>query len=82
MDRLRNEAIRGTTQTGRLGEKARKARLRWFRHVQRKDKGYIGKRMLEMELPGRSRRGRPKRRYIDAVKVHAGSWSRNTRYRE
>ena len=24
--------------------------------------------MLEMELPGRRRRGRPKRRYIDAVK--------------
>ena len=30
MDRIRNEVIGGTTPTGRLGEKARKARLRWF----------------------------------------------------
>ena len=28
----------------------------------------VGWRMLEMELPGRRRRGRPKRRYMDAVK--------------
>ena len=69
MDMIRNEVIRGTTQTGRLGEKARGARLRWFRHVQR-DSGYIGRRILEMELPGRKRRGRPKRRFMDAVKEY------------
>ena len=34
----------------------------------RMDSGYIGKRMLEMELPGRRRRGRPKRRFMDVVK--------------
>ena len=39
-----------------------------FGHVQRRDSGHIGRRMLEMELPGRRRRGRPKRRYIDTVK--------------
>ena len=30
--------------------------------------GYIGRRMLEMELPGKRRKGRPKRRFMDAVK--------------
>ena len=49
----RNEVIRGTTQTRRLGEKARETRLRWCGHVQRRDRGYIGRRMLEIELPGR-----------------------------
>ena len=39
----------------------------WFGHVQRRGSGYIGRRMLEMELPGRRGRGRPKR-YMDAVK--------------
>ena len=68
IDRTRNKVIRGTTQTGRLGEKAREARLRWLGHVQRRDSGDIGRRMLEMELPGRRPRGRPKRRFIDAVK--------------
>ena len=66
LDRIRNKVIRGTTQTGRLGGKAREARLRWFGHVQRRDSGHIGRRMLEMELPGRRQRGRPKRRYMDA----------------
>ena len=36
--------------------------------MQRRDSRDIGRRMLEMELPGRRRRGRPKRRYMDAVK--------------
>ena len=46
----------------------RKARLRWFGHAQRRESGDIGRRMLEMELPGRRRRGRPERRFMDAVK--------------
>jgi len=50
-----------------LGENIREARLRWIDHVQRKETEYIGGRMLEMDLPGRRRRGRPKRRYMDAV---------------
>ena len=33
-----------------------------------RESGYIGRRMLELELPGRRRRGRPKRRFMDAVK--------------
>ena len=37
-------------------------------HVRRKDGGYIGRRMLRMELPGKRKRGRPKRRFIDVVK--------------
>ena len=68
MDRIRSEVIRGTTQAGRLGEKAREARLTWFGHVQRRESGYIGRRVLEMELPGRRRGGGPKRRFMDAVR--------------
>lgn len=28
-------------------------RLRWCKHVQRRDSGYIGQRMWKMELPGK-----------------------------
>ncbi|KAK3543779.1 hypothetical protein QTP70_027191, partial [Hemibagrus guttatus] len=37
LDRIRNEYIRGTAHVGRLGDKDREARLRWFGHVQRRD---------------------------------------------
>ncbi|KAK3546787.1 hypothetical protein QTP86_001620 [Hemibagrus guttatus] len=65
LDRIRNEYIRGTAHVGRLGDKVREARLRWFGHVQRRESEYIGRRMLDMELPGRRQRGRPKRRSVD-----------------
>ncbi|KAK3563738.1 hypothetical protein QTP86_034462, partial [Hemibagrus guttatus] len=66
-DRIRNKYIRGTAHVGRLGDKVREARLRWFGHVQRRESEYIGRRMLDMELSGRRQRGRPKRRYMDGI---------------
>ncbi|KAK3556174.1 hypothetical protein QTP70_005567 [Hemibagrus guttatus] len=42
LDRIRNEYIRGTAHVGRLGDKVREARLRWFGHVQRRDTIKIG----------------------------------------
>ena len=68
MDKIRNEYIRGTAQVGKFGGKTREARLRWYGHLRRKDDGYIGRRMLRMELPGKRKRGRPKRRFMDVVK--------------
>ena len=67
-DRIRNESIRGTAHVRCFGEKVREARLRWFGHVQRRDSEYIGRRMLELELPGKRSRGRPKRRFMDVVR--------------
>ncbi|KAK3506655.1 hypothetical protein QTP70_012527 [Hemibagrus guttatus] len=37
LDRIRNEYIRGTAPVGRLGDKVREDRLRWFGHVQRRE---------------------------------------------
>ena len=68
IDKIRNEYIRGTAQVGRFGEKTREARLRWYGHVLRKDDGYIGRRLPRMELPGKRKRGRPKRRFMDVVR--------------
>ncbi|KAK3526100.1 hypothetical protein QTP70_015423, partial [Hemibagrus guttatus] len=39
LDRIRNEYIRRTAHVGRLGDKVREARLRWFGHVQRRETG-------------------------------------------
>ncbi|KAI5095993.1 sushi, von Willebrand factor type A, EGF and pentraxin domain-containing protein 1 isoform X4 [Silurus meridionalis] len=58
----------GTAHVGRFGDKVREVRLRWLGHVQRRDMGYIGRRMLRMEPPGRRKRGRPKRRSMNVVR--------------
>ena len=44
------------------------ARLRWFGHVLRRGTRYIEQRMLRMGLPGVRKRGRPERRFLDAVR--------------
>ncbi|KAK3511357.1 hypothetical protein QTP70_005279 [Hemibagrus guttatus] len=72
LDRIRNKYIRGTAHVGRLGDKVREARLRWFGHVQRRESEYIGRRMLDMELPGRRQRGRPKRSVGQMAKGQKG----------
>ena len=66
-DKIRNEYIRSTVKVKRLGMKMREGRLRWYGHVMRRDQENVGRKMMEMELPGK-RRGRPKRRFLDVVK--------------
>ncbi|KAK3567064.1 hypothetical protein QTP86_009258 [Hemibagrus guttatus] len=53
LDRIRNEYIRGTAHVGRLGDKVREARLRWFGHVQRREMltGFIHSTQTESPKP-------------------------------
>ena len=71
-DKIRNEHIRGTVKVERLGMKIKEGRLRWYGHVMRRDQEYVGRKMMEMELPGKRKRGRPKRRFLDVVKEDMG----------
>ena len=66
-DKIRNEYIIGTAKIAKLGDKLRNAKLRWYGHVQRRE-DYVGKRMMEMALPGRRKKGRPKRKWMDLVR--------------
>ncbi|KAK3542755.1 hypothetical protein QTP70_002773 [Hemibagrus guttatus] len=52
LDRIRNEYIRGTAHVGRLGDKVREARLRWFGHVQRRETSLEDCWMHEAGSPG------------------------------
>ena len=67
-DKIRNEYIRSTVKVERLGMKMREGRLRWYGHVMRRDQEYVGRKMIEMELLGKRKRGRPKRRFLNLVK--------------
>ena len=66
-NKIKNEYVRGTAKIAKLGDKLRNARLRWYGHVKRKE-GYLGKRMMEIAVPGRKKRGRPRRRWIDLAR--------------
>ena len=68
MDRIRNERIRGTTKVGEISKKVQESRLKWYGHVSRREDEYVGKRVLGMEVPGKRRRGRPKRRWMDNIR--------------
>ena len=71
-DKIRNEYIKSTIKVERLGMKMRKVRLRWYGHVMRRDQKYVGRKIIETELLGKKRRGRPKRRFLDVVKEDMG----------
>ena len=71
-DKIRNEHIRSTVKVERLGMKMREGSLRWYGHVMRRDQEYVGRKMMKMKLPGKRKRGRPKRRFLDVVKEDMG----------
>ena len=68
LDRIRNERIRGTTKVGEISKKVQESRLKWYRHVLRREDEYLGKRVMPMEVPRNRRRGRPKRRWMDSIR--------------
>ena len=71
-DKIRNEHIRSTVKVERLRMKMREGRLRWYGHVMRRDQEYVGRKMMKMELPGKRRRERLKKRFLDLMKENMG----------
>jgi len=65
---IRNDDIREILNVESVEEAAGKSRPRWYGHVQRMNEVRLPKKILNSELPGRRRRGRPRRRFIDSVK--------------
>ena len=71
-NKIRNKYNRGTVKVEGLRMKIKEGRLRWYGHVMRSDQEYVGRKMIEMELPGKRKRGRPKTRFLDVVKEDMG----------
>ena len=65
--RVRNDNTRERLKVENITERCRKARLKWFGHVMRRNQEYVGRMTLEMVPPGRRRRERPKQRWMDCV---------------
>ncbi|GFR71398.1 RNA-directed DNA polymerase (Reverse transcriptase) domain containing protein [Elysia marginata] len=52
---------------GSIKSKARESRLRWFGHVHRREQESNLRQVMDMEVPGRRPRGRPRGRWCDLV---------------
>ena len=73
LDRIRNETIRGTTKVGYISKKV---------HVLSREDEYVGKRVVVMEVPGKRRRGRPKRRWLGNIRNDCRRENRQGRTRK
>ena len=49
-------------------KKITEKRLKWYGHVRRMKEEHIVRRMLDVDIPGKRRRGRPNLRWKDACK--------------
>ena len=67
-EKIRKEYVKGIAKIAKLGAKIGNARLRWYKHVKTRKEDYVGRWMMEMAVPGRRKRGRPRRRWIDLVR--------------
>ena len=73
-DKIRNEYIRGTVKIERLGMKMREGRLNWYGHVMRRDQEYVGRKMMEMELPGKEEKRETKEISRCSERRYGESW--------
>ncbi len=69
-DKIRHEHIRGTTRVVQASKKITEQRLKWYGHVRRMKGGaqHIVRRMPDVDIPVKSRRGRSNIRWKDVCK--------------
>ena len=68
-DKKRNADIRKAVGVTNIMDKVREDRLRWYGHVKRKEEHSFIRRIVEAEVYGHRRRGRPNKRWMDRVKA-------------
>ena len=66
-DRITNEEVGRRFGVENLEQRLRRMRLRWFGHVKRRSENSILRRVMELEVEGRSPVGRPKKTWSKVV---------------
>ena len=58
----------GDFERNHKASKLQNGKLCWYGHIKIGEESYVGNRMMEMAVPGRRKRGRPRRRWMDLVR--------------
>ncbi|KAL6728321.1 hypothetical protein Aduo_010102 [Ancylostoma duodenale] len=67
VDRIRNEKIREWFGIATIADELRETPLRWYGHVLRANKETVCRVGLDLEVPGKRPKGRPKQRWLDTL---------------
>ena len=67
-DHIQNEHIRGTTRVVQASREITEQRLKWYGHVRRIKGEHIVRRMLDVDIPVKRRRGRSSLGWKDVCK--------------
>ena len=74
-DKIGNVYERGIAKIAKLREKLWNARLRWYGHMKRREEGYVGKRMMEVTVPGRGKKKAKEKVDGFGERKHGKGWS-------
>ncbi|VDO19781.1 unnamed protein product [Heligmosomoides polygyrus] len=69
LDRIRNDEIRQRFGVAPIADKLREACLRWYGHVLPASGDTVRKIGLNIDVPGKRPKGRPKQRWLDTLHV-------------
>jgi hypothetical protein len=66
-DRMKNEYVRISMGISSIVGMMRENRLRWFSHVIRREETNTVRVLIKMNVEGKRRTGRPKKRWLDTI---------------
>ena len=64
-DHVRNQIIPEDAKMCQMSTFLRQKRLNLYRHIRRREEDNLSRKIMDMVVPGKRRRGRPRRRWID-----------------
>ena len=64
-DDVRNQILQEDAKVCKISTLLRQKTLNWHGHVRRREEDNLSRTMMDMVVPGKRRRGLPRRRWID-----------------
>ena len=64
-DHVRNQSIQEDAKVCQMSTFLRQKRLNWYGHVKRRDADNLSRKVMDMDVTGKRRRGRPRLRWTD-----------------